>query len=269
MVPQVGGGVYPGCMPSGGSRRVDIRVHEQIDQLSRRSWSKKLVQEVGPRSRRRLSTVQARLLCSKMKKLSTGCETAQGPSGFPCARARWPRRATSRTAIGQGLCPQLCSTLVAPRRQQDSSSSCSRRRSTSSQPAHAEHASSSVGWRGRRFSRRSSSSRRRSAIAVRVGELTAEREEQRQQRHQQRHQQRRQQQAGEERDQASREEPPEQPAERRLWWWSLARWGQAADSIGCQWPPCSTCGAPWRPLFALSCLCCRVTVPVRNIVDCM
>ena len=75
MVPKVGGGVYPGCMPSGGSRRVDIRVHEQIDQLSRRSWSKKLVQEVGPRSRRR-GSVQARL-CSKMKKLSTGCETAQ------------------------------------------------------------------------------------------------------------------------------------------------------------------------------------------------
>ena len=71
VVPKVGGGVYPGCMPSGGSRRVDIRVHEQIDQLSRRSWSKKLVQEVGPRSRRR-GSVQARL-CSKMKKLSTGC----------------------------------------------------------------------------------------------------------------------------------------------------------------------------------------------------
>ena len=62
MVPQVGGGVYPGCMPSGGSRRVDIRVHEQIDQLSRRSWSKKLVQEVGPRSRRRLGTGSAALL---------------------------------------------------------------------------------------------------------------------------------------------------------------------------------------------------------------
>lgn len=62
VVPQVGGGVYPGCMPSGGSRRVDIRVHEQIDQLSRRSWSKKLVQEVGPRSRRRLGTGSAALL---------------------------------------------------------------------------------------------------------------------------------------------------------------------------------------------------------------
>ena len=220
--------------------------------VGQKSWP--VGQKIGQLARKVASRLNQSTMAAEAAAAASLHELAAGPSGFPCARARWPRRATSRTAIGQGLCPQLCSTLFTPRRQQDSSSSCSRRRSTSSQPAHAEHASSSVGWRGRRFSRRSSSSRRRSAIAVRVGELSA-----------------RSSASSSSSGISSGSSKPGRsalkPAARsRLISRPSGGFGgghsrdgvrQQTALIGCQWPPCSTCGAPWRPLFALSCLCCR------------
>ena len=263
MVPKVGGGVYPGCMPSGGSRRVDIRVHEQIDQLSRRSWSKKLVQEVGPRSRRRLSTGSAALL--KNEEALHRLRDSAGSVRLPVRESKMAKKSYKQDGDRTRSVPATVfdsrrATQAAGQQQQ------LQQAAQHEQPTSARGARQQQRWLARETLQQAQqleqAQERHRRESGRV-----EREEQRQQQ-QQRHQQR-QQQAGEERAQASREEPLEQPAERRLWWWSLARWGQAADSIGCQWPPCSTCGAPWRPLFALSCLCCRVTVPVRNIVDCM
>ena len=48
-MPEVGGGVRLGSMPSGISRGVDGGAHGPKDQLLRGSWSSKLVLKVGPR----------------------------------------------------------------------------------------------------------------------------------------------------------------------------------------------------------------------------
>ena len=55
VVPQVGAGVGPERMPSGGSRRVGLRVHEQIDQLPHAKLVQKLVQKLVHRARRELN----------------------------------------------------------------------------------------------------------------------------------------------------------------------------------------------------------------------
>ena len=101
-MPEVGGGVRLGSMPSGISRGVDGGAHGPKDQLLRGSWSSKLVLKVGPRRKswsspadnKKKATGSAISIFGEKQKLDVG-ETVRGSS--ESSRSCFGRRRTKVT----------------------------------------------------------------------------------------------------------------------------------------------------------------------------
>ena len=94
-MPQLGAGVGPGRMPSGGSRRVDVRVHGWIDHFRRRKVVKKLVRKLVNWSILRRARAAARHLLDLMER-SADCEAAQRGSVSKAVKLRSDPRSEAK-----------------------------------------------------------------------------------------------------------------------------------------------------------------------------